>query len=177
MSSTGKMILGSLVTDLCDEIGLMAPENLFDAEDDFARQLLAILHKLGRELCANYGWPQLKKMVTAAGDAVEDFDRFVNRSKKEYYSTFWVEGADGLRKEKASRLDDRFLFSDSVMQNGLKYMLLETKGLESSNAFAQFQQAVHNGLSQANYAHQKNLDLGFLDGSKPSGVSLHPFGL
>lgn len=177
MSSTGKMTLGSLVTDLCDEIGLMAPENLFDAEDDFARQLLAILHKLGRELCANYGWPQLKKMVTAEGNAVEDFDRFVSRAKKEYYSIFWIEGADGSRKEKVSHLKDRFLFSDAMMQNGLKYMLLEAKGLESSSAFALFQQAVQNGLSQANYVHQKNLDLGFLDGSKPSGASLHPFGL
>lgn len=177
MSSIGKMTLKSLVTDLCDEIGLMAPENLFDAEDDFARQLLAILHRLGRELSAAYGWPQLRKSVTAQGEATLDFDRFGDRSKKTYYSTHWIVGVDGTRKETASRLDDRFLFPDSVIQNGLKYMLLDAKGLESSAAFAQFQQAVQNGLSQANYAYQKNLDMGFLDGSKPSGTSLHPFGL
>lgn len=177
MSSIGKMTLKALVTDLCDEIGLMTPENLFDAEDDFARQLLAILHRLGRELSATYGWPQLKKTITAQGETASDFDRYANRTKKNYYSTYWVQGSDGQGKDKATSLEDRFLFPDQVIQNGLKYMLLEAKGLESSAAFGQFQQAVQNGLSQANYAHQKNLDMGFLDGSKPSGTSLHPFGL
>lgn len=173
----GRLSFIEMVEQICDEIGMMPPQDLNDQDDDLARQFKALANKTGRLLADEFNWPVLIK--ERKGDEVEnqDFLRYIDHHQKLYISAQWVVGPDAVLKSSLNNKNDHIVFTDDVFMSGLKARFLEAKGFDATQAYREHEKCVMNALAKDNFQRQKkNLDLGF-EGSKPSGGLLQPLGL
>lgn len=81
------MTIATIVQNCAYEMGLPNPSTVVGSTDNFARQMLAIAHRVGDLAISSYEWPELSKKKTITLTASDtnyalplDFDRFINRT-------------------------------------------------------------------------------------------------